>query len=88
MNDSNCPLCKQAITDQDFATSNFVIGAGIQHKECPKQQQSYGLWQNQFISTESQYSHQSSGSCTINALETAIRLQLGEEPSVDLINNV
>ena len=84
----NCQKCKQPITEQDWASSNFFLGAGIEHKQCPKQVSSSGLWTNQFVSTESQYSHQSSGSCTINALETAIRLQLGEEPSVALINNV
>ena len=86
---SNCSKCNKAVTDQDFSTSNFIIGAGISHKNCPKQQKAdYGLWENQFVSTESQYSHQSAGACTINALETAIRLQLGEKPSIALINNV
>ena len=83
----NCSHCNRPITEQDWASSNFDIGTGIRHKQCPKQE-SYGLWQNQFVSTQSQYSNQSAGSCTINALETAIRLQLGEEPSIELINNV
>ena len=82
-----CNKCKQALTDKDYSDSNFeFVDNGIQHRECPKQ--SYSLWQNQFVSAESQDTNQSVGACTINALEIAIRLQLGEPPSVELINNV
>ena len=30
-----CPFCNQPITEQDFSASNFIIGDGIGHKQCP-----------------------------------------------------
>eukprot|EP01084_Bolivina_argentea_P005114 9662_1 len=46
------------------------------------------LWTAQFISTKSLHSNQSSFSSVINTIETALRLDLDEEPSVALTNNV
>lgn len=85
-----CFKCGEPITEQHFSTGNFEIGAqhGIKHKNCSLTQQFFPFWSQQYVSNESQYSHQSSGSCTINALETALRLQSGSKPSVSLINDI
>eukprot|EP01084_Bolivina_argentea_P219749 372620_1 len=88
---SRCSQCAGPMTEQDFI-SNFEIHAkhGLKHKKCPSNIQTGfpEFWSKKYVSNESQYSHQSSGSCTINALETAIRLQSGEKPSKLLINEV
>ena len=94
-----CPKCNASITADDWSNNveDSPYGMGVQHKKCRQTQnknknnnnnQMGGFWSKQFVSSQSQYSHQSSGSCTINALETALRLQLGQEPSVKLINDV
>ncbi len=40
------------------------------------------------VGGKSQYTEEATGACTINALETAVQLQLGTQPSVELVNSI
>eukprot|EP01084_Bolivina_argentea_P183382 316450_1 len=86
-NKSNCSICKQSITNTDLETSNYtIIEHQIEHKSCPKKLSF--LWKNQFISTQSLPSNQSSISSAINAIEMSLRLHSDQQLSVSLITDV
>eukprot|EP01084_Bolivina_argentea_P170757 295891_1 len=88
----SCSQCGIAITGKDFQSNNYVIHMrdGLKHSKCPSiiQPVFAQFWSEKYVSDQSQYSHQSSNSCTINALEMAVRLQSGEKPSTTLINDL
>ena len=82
---ARCTKCSKAITVDNVRATKDVGGA-IEHISCDES--GNGLYINKFVSSISQYSLDATGSCTINALEAAIQLQMGREPSIELVDEI
>lgn len=72
-----CGQCNQTFNESDWG-HNVQMGSnanGYKHVKCP-------LYIEAMVANISQYTYNSVGSCTLNALECALQLLMGETPSV------
>ena len=86
---ATCKRCSGAITAIDFESnvSESHTGNGqFEHISCDASKNR--LYIQRFVSSISQYSLDATGSCTINALEAAIQLQMNRKPSIELVDEI